>query len=162
MGDRDWIRSCADELQKIRADLINLYSAYMIEKDQKDGMTHVQAVLLRYLLDKESSTVSATADYLGVTMAAVSSLVDRLIRNGLLNRDRSESDRRVVYISLTPRGKEVIQNHLIKQRKRIELLMLKMGRENTEFFLKAQVMLRDTLEQLLQEKDNWEKTDEVK
>ncbi len=153
MDGGEWISRYVAELEKLRAEIISLYTDHLYGRDQKEGLTHVQAVLLKYLLDKESSTVSATADFLGVTMAAVSSLVDRLVRTGLLNRERSESDRRVVYISLTPGGREAIENHLIRQRKKLEQLVVKMGKENTEHFVKAQEMLRDALLQVIKEKN---------
>ncbi|MCL6611052.1 MAG: MarR family transcriptional regulator [Peptococcaceae bacterium] len=153
MEGRDWITRCSDELGKIRAELLPLYAAYMFEKDQKDGLTHVQAVLLKYLLENESSTVSAIADYLGVTMAAVSSLVDRMVRGGLITRERSESDRRVVYVCLTPRGRKAVENYLKRLRERMEHLILKMGKENAELIIKAQKILRDTLELAIKEKN---------
>lgn len=153
MEGRDWITRCSDELGKIRGELLPLYAAYMFEKDQKDGLTHVQAVLLKYLLENESSTVSAIADYLGVTMAAVSSLVDRMVRGGLITRERSESDRRVVYVCLTPRGRKAVENYLKRLRERMEHLILKMGKENAELIIKAQKILRDTLELAIKEKN---------
>lgn len=152
MEGGDWVSRYAAELEKIRMEMFSLYTEYMFEKDQKEGLTHVQAVLMKYLLYKDNSTVSATADYMGVTMAAVSSLVDRMVRGGLIARERSESDRRVVYISLTPGGREAIENFLIRHRKRLEYLISKMGKENTEFVIKGHQIVRDTLEQAIKEK----------
>lgn len=153
MESRDWITRCSDEMWKTRAELLPLYAAYMFEKDQKGSLTHVQAVLLKYLLENENSTVSVIADYLGVTMAAVSSLVDRMVKGGLITRERSESDRRVVYICLTPKGREAVENYSKKLRERMEHLILIMGKENAELIIKAQEILRDTLELAIKEKN---------
>ena len=159
MREYDWISRSVVEMENLRGKLLALYTDYMFEKDNDEGLTHVQTVLLRYLLDKENATVSAIADYLGVTMAAVSSLVDRLVKSGLLNRNRSESDRRVVYISLAPAGREAIGKYLIRHRDRMEQLFSKMGQENTELYIKAQKILLDTLEKVIKEKMEQEASD---
>jgi DNA-binding MarR family transcriptional regulator len=78
--------------------------------------------------------------------------VDRLVRGGLITRERSESDRRVVYISLTSGGRDAIENFLIRHRKRLEYLIGKMGRENTEFVIKGHKIVRDALEEVIKEK----------
>lgn len=153
MSEYEWISRSVIELESIRGKLLALYTDYIFEKDNDEGLTHVQTVLMRYLLDKESATVSAIADYMGVTMAAVSSLVDRLVKSGLLNRNRSESDRRVVYISLTPAGREAIGKFLIRHRERMEQLFAKMGRDNAQLYIKAQRMLLETLEKVLKDKE---------
>lgn len=159
MREYDWISRRVVELENMRGKLLALYTDYMFEKDNNEGLTHVQTVLLRYLFDKENATVSAIADYMGVTMAAVSSLIDRLVKIGLLNRNRSESDRRVVYISLTPTGRVAIENFLIRHRERMKQLFSKMGQENTELYLKAQKILLDTLEKVIKEKMEQEAPD---
>lgn len=153
MSKYEWISRSVIELESIRGKLLVLYTDYIFEKDNDEGLTHVQTVLMRYILDKESATVSAIADYMGVTMAAVSSLVDRLVKSGLLNRNRSESDRRVVYICLTPKGREAIGKFLIRHRERMEQLFAKMGRDNAQLYIKAQKMLLETLEQVIKDKE---------
>lgn len=46
----------------------------------------------------------AVADYLGIAVNSMTSLADNLERKGLLRRIRSEADRRVVHVELTPAG----------------------------------------------------------
>jgi DNA-binding MarR family transcriptional regulator len=40
----------------------------------------------------------------------VTGIIDRMEREGLVLRERSTSDRRVVYIKLTPKGKELARS----------------------------------------------------
>lgn len=161
MESSEWISEYAGQLEKIREKLLSLYADYIFEKNSREGLTHVQTVLLMYLLDKDSSTVSEIADYMGVTMAAASSLVDRLVKGGLLYRIRSESDRRVVYISHTPMGREVIEKSIVRRRKRVEKLISKMGKENADLYTKAQKILLETLELLVKEKNEQEASDGI-
>jgi len=47
---------------------------------------------------------------LGVTLSAVTALVNRLHKMGLVNRERQEKDRRQVWISITPKGLQVLKD----------------------------------------------------
>ncbi len=44
--------------------------------------------------------------------ATITGLVDGLVENGLVNRYRDETDRRVVYLKLTPQGKALVDEVL--------------------------------------------------
>ena len=46
--------------------------------------------------------ISRLAQYTGSANSTVSGIVDRLERLGLVKRERSEQDRRVIYVALTP------------------------------------------------------------
>jgi len=54
------------------------------------------------------STISDLAAVLGVSLSAVTSLVDRLVNDELVERRHSEEDRRLVLVRLTPRGEQVL------------------------------------------------------
>jgi DNA-binding MarR family transcriptional regulator len=52
-------------------------------------------------------TVTAVAHHLAVTNPSVSAVVDGLVRTGLVRRRRSNRDRRVLVLLLTPEGRRV-------------------------------------------------------
>ncbi|TEB07915.1 Transcriptional repressor MprA [Pelotomaculum schinkii] len=58
----------------------------------------------------QAVTMSSLAQGMSVPMSTATGIVDRLVKKGLLDRGRSEEDRRVVTVSLTESGKEVIQD----------------------------------------------------
>jgi DNA-binding MarR family transcriptional regulator len=47
---------------------------------------------------------------LGVTLSAITALINRLHRMGLVSRERREKDRRQVWISITPKGLQVLND----------------------------------------------------
>lgn len=62
-----------------------------------------------YLLNKEGpQKVSQLATALGNTPAAVTGLADKLFAEGHIQRERAESDRRVVYVSITEKGRHML------------------------------------------------------
>ncbi len=58
---------------------------------------------------------------LGVTLSAVTALINRLHRMGLVSRERQEKDRRQVWISITPKGLKVLEN--VEERRNLLLAL---------------------------------------
>jgi DNA-binding MarR family transcriptional regulator len=58
------------------------------------------------------SPVNDLADYLGVTTAAVSQLLEPLKEAGLIQRSESPSDRRVKLIALTEDGQDLVKRSM--------------------------------------------------
>lgn len=59
----------------------------------------------------EKSTMSAVAKKLGVTAGTLTTSTNGLVNKKYVERSRSESDRRVVYVSLTEKGKKAYDHH---------------------------------------------------
>jgi DNA-binding MarR family transcriptional regulator len=72
-------------------------------------LSPVQFYLLKFLNSRGTSTPSEVAGEFGITLGAVTGLIDRLLKTGLILRGRSEEDRRLVLISLTDGGKALIE-----------------------------------------------------
>lgn len=68
-----------------------------------------QAMILELLLAQGPQKPTELAQRLDITVSAVTSLADKLERAGLLRRERSEVDRRVVMLSATARAGGVLQ-----------------------------------------------------
>lgn len=67
-------------------------------------LTLQETRVVELLGESGGQMMRAVADYLGIAVNSVTSLADNLERKGLLRRVRSEADRRVVHVELTPAG----------------------------------------------------------
>lgn len=74
----------------------------MNENQLYPDISYNSLLYLDLISDMERCTVSALAEALHVTKAAVTMRVNELIRRGLVVKTQSETDRRVNYLSLTP------------------------------------------------------------
>jgi DNA-binding MarR family transcriptional regulator len=54
----------------------------------------------------ERASMGEVADALGLSRAAVTSTINRLVAEGLVVRERSQEDRRLLHARLTPAGRE--------------------------------------------------------
>jgi DNA-binding MarR family transcriptional regulator len=76
-----------------------------------DEVTYSQLKLLKMVSLTEGYSVSNVAQFLGVSTAAASRAVDRLVRRDLINRVVAEEDRRSVHLSLTEKGVELLRKY---------------------------------------------------
>ena len=72
-------------------------------------MTYVQWLPLYKLVMEGAGTVASLARDLGIDAGSMTRALDRLEAKGLLQRERSTEDRRVVNLVLTPDGRAVAQ-----------------------------------------------------
>ena len=77
----------------------------------EDQLTFSQLKLLKMVSLTDNYTVSDVAAFLGVSNAAASRAVDRLVKRGLVDRAEAESDRRAVKLSLTEKGRRLLESY---------------------------------------------------
>ena len=73
------------------------------------GLSPSQAGTLMHLFHSQACGVSDIAENLGITVAASSQLVDRLVGEGLLERTEDPNDRRFKLVSITPKARDLIE-----------------------------------------------------
>ena len=72
-------------------------------------LTMTQAGILFLLKQKDMRTMSELGEVFDVDNSAVTRLIDRLEKNGLVERHASPGDRRSILIHVTPRGLESLE-----------------------------------------------------
>ncbi|WP_458120645.1 MarR family winged helix-turn-helix transcriptional regulator [Paenibacillus sp. Z6-24] len=74
----------------------------------KYNLSDGHILVLTYLYRVKKCTASDITKYLGITSGGGTVLTDTLLKHNLINRLRLEEDRRVVQLSLTTEGKEIV------------------------------------------------------
>jgi len=80
------------------------------------NITLPQFLILNILEKEGESRMTDIANFLGVTTAAATGIVDRLVKPGYVQRVPGVKDRRIIRIKLNPKGRELAQR-LNKQKK---------------------------------------------
>lgn len=78
-----------------------------------------QMAVLEILCRERDRPMNRLAQALGVSRPAVTGLVDRLIAQGLAARRGDPKDRRVIRVSVTPKGRKVFSNIWEQKRRMI-------------------------------------------
>lgn len=100
--------------KEIISDIIERYEFANFTINQRIGakvkeklpidMTMEQHYILRYLARTEHSTTSELADVMCVAKSTITSTITRLVNKGLISREPSQEDRRVIYLKITDEG----------------------------------------------------------
>ncbi|MCK6256660.1 MarR family transcriptional regulator [Fictibacillus sp. KIGAM418] len=65
--------------------------------------------VLNLLKDKDFLTASELAAEMKVSSSHITGVTDRLIKKGMITRERSVTDRRIVYVKITEKGHSVAE-----------------------------------------------------
>ena len=71
------------------------------------GLTYPQYLVMMALWEKQTSTVKALGEMLGLDSGTLSPLLKRLEHAGLITRKRGTVDERQVLVALTPKGADL-------------------------------------------------------
>jgi DNA-binding MarR family transcriptional regulator len=99
--------ACAAQLAAFAPTMIRATRRLMENLPDVD-LSPPQVRALSFLEWKPQSSLTALADYMGLTPSAASRLADGLVRRGLANRQESATDRRYVSFTLTPQGQALL------------------------------------------------------
>lgn len=92
--------------------------------------------------------VSMLANRLGVTNAAASQMIDRMVHQGLLTRVEDPTDRRSKHITLTPQAAAIVQELITAQRRWIEDLTGSLTPDQQNAIAEALILLTAVAEEL--------------
>jgi DNA-binding MarR family transcriptional regulator len=98
---------CAQELLDTVPLVMRIIRSHM--RRHRSGLTVPQFRTLCYVDSTTGSTLSEVADFIGLSLPAMSRLVDGLADKGMIKRRPCHDDRRVVRLSLTPSGQSAIR-----------------------------------------------------
>lgn len=79
-------------------------------KLQDSGITRIQWIALYYVKTKKRISQRELSNLMNVQDSSAGRLIDRLERDGLIERERNDSDRRVIYITLSDMGDKLISD----------------------------------------------------
>lgn len=85
----------------------------------------------------ETNPMNVVATRLGVTLATLTTAVNKLVDKGFISRTRCEDDRRKVLVSLTKRGRQVYRAHGLFHKKMIDEALSALSEEEERVFARA-------------------------
>lgn len=91
-------------------DLMDIEGRCLITKEFSD-MTNNDMHIVEAIGQGEAKRSSEVARLMSVTTGTLTRAVDGLVEHGYVVRTRSETDKRVVYLTLTERGKAAYEHH---------------------------------------------------
>ena len=123
--------------------LVNLFNEIMDleEREIIKGEFKNISVNDMHILDAigpgEGKNMSAIARLRGVTIGSLSTSMNSLVKKGYVTRERGKEDRRVVYISLSEKGKHAYEHHEQFHHDMIDAILQNLTPDETDSLVKA-------------------------
>ena len=73
----------------------------------------------------------------GVSFSTMTSMVDRLIKGGLLERQRDDEDRRIVFVRLSAKGKKMVDYLMRARKQNLEKFLCELTQDEVREFVKS-------------------------
>ena len=125
-----------DALVNLFRDVMTLEEEAIISQEYQDitnnDMHVIQAIGLG-----DPKNMSTIAKLLSVTVGTLTIAMNSLVKKGSVNRERGKEDRRVVYISLSDKGRRAYQHHEEFHRQMIDAILKDLTQDETESLVKA-------------------------
>lgn len=117
-------------------DIMDIEQKAIITQEFKDITNNDMHVIEAIGLD-EPKNMSAIARELSVTVGTLTIAMNSLVRKGYVIRERGKEDRRVVYISLSEKGRAAYAHHAEFHREMINAVMEELTPEELEVLRKT-------------------------
>lgn len=88
------------------------------------------------LVDEGCTSMRVLAQELQITMPTLTVLVDRLVKNGYVERTKDKKDRRVVHLAMTKKGQRIWKQSIMAKKKRLEHLLSNMTKKDKKDLLR--------------------------
>ncbi len=98
-------------------------------------LSYPQSMVLFVLLEKGTATVSELSQQMKITPSVVSRMVDRLVEKDMVVRVRDDNDRRVVFVSLSDKGRGFLEGIAAYHAEKVRALWSTVSEEDRRTFL---------------------------
>lgn len=135
MSKKSGLDSFAAEIQQ----LMPAFLGAMIRRERnaisQGIITLPQFLGLSFLRTNPGSPVKDFAETLGLQLSSASGLLDRMAKLGLLKRTHSTEDRRVVLLTLTLKGEQMVDEIMKQKRQSIAEIFAPLSPEERTVYL---------------------------
>lgn len=118
------------------SELTEKFQTQILSGDLKE-FTLRQLYYIELINKHENIRVSEIAKMLDVKKSTVSVAVNQLIEQGIVTKIQSDADKRVYFLQLTPKGKDIMKIHMHVHRNAIKNILKVLDQEEVEGFIET-------------------------
>lgn len=110
-----------------------------LDLSDKLGMSELQLNQMHYLklIDRtmDDMTFGRFAEVLNVTKPSVTEIVNKLIKLGCVEKKRCKNDRRIFYIELTDKGRNIARLQYLAEQRVVDIIFKEFNDDEIELFV---------------------------
>jgi DNA-binding MarR family transcriptional regulator len=135
----------ADKLNEVMPVIIKEFSRRQVNELYKGKITLPQFLVLEFLHSSGESKMTGLANFMSVTTAAMTGIVERLVRDGYVVRVFDPEDRRIIKIKLTAKGSGLVKKILTQRRHMIIKIFGRISKTERKEYLGILMHIKDIL-----------------
>lgn len=139
-------RSLNELLVNLFNHVMDLEAKAVITEEYKD-ITNNDMHIIEAIGVEEPRNMSVIAHRLSVTVSTLTTNMNGLEKKGYIRRERSQEDKRVVFVLLTEKGRKAFFHHRDFHKKMIRAIVKDLGEEEMEILYRCLKNLDGFLEQ---------------
>jgi len=121
---------------------------HMPDSEARKGLTSQQESIIAHLDENEATNLKRLARHMGVTASTMSIAVDRLVRKGLIIRERSDRDRRQIALRLSPAGVRIKESEEVLDADLVRDLLVALSQQDQTDALRGLELLANAAQAL--------------
>jgi len=138
------IAQFTDKLAEIMPVVMKEFGRRIID-GLENKVTLPQVLILEFLERQQESKMKDLAGFMGVSTAASTGIVDRLVKCGYVVRAFDPEDRRVIKIRLTPKGFGLLKQINLQKHRMVMGVFGKVSEEDRRDYLRILTQIKDIL-----------------
>ena len=139
------LQEFADKISDIMPVIAKEFSKRNTNELCRGKITLPQLLILGFLYRNGDSKMSTIANYMTVSTAAMTCMVDRLTRYGYVKREHEPGDRRIINTRLTEKGARLVEKINIQRRQMIIDIFGKVSETDRLDYLRVLIKIREAL-----------------
>ena len=135
----------ADKMQEIMPVIMKEFASRHSSELFKAKVTLPQFLILNFLNVSGETKMKVLAQFMRVTTAAMTGVVDRLVRDSYATRIYDPKDRRIIKIKLTSKGSGLVKKVNQQRQQMIVKLFGKISESDRQEYLRILLQIKDIL-----------------
>lgn len=129
------------DVKQINDSLTDIY--FYLHYKHEETLTHQNVRCMQTIKKQKEVTIKDLSEVLDVTHHTASEHIKRLIKKGILQKERSAHDKRIVYVKLTPYGEEVLKRNTELDEEKLQAILERLTSEEQQKIIDAFSLLRE-------------------
>lgn len=137
-------------LVKLFKDITEIEGRELVTEEFHD-ITYNDFHIIEGIGTKEAKTMTGIAKSMNVTTGTMTKAIEGLTEKGYVTRERSKEDKRIVFISLTEKGKRAYEHHEAFHNRMISSMKNSLSREELTVLAHSMEMLTNFFHEVYEE-----------
>jgi DNA-binding MarR family transcriptional regulator len=133
----------ADKMNEVMPVMLREFARRQANELYKGKITLPQLLILDFLHLHGESKMTPLAQFMNVSTAAMTGIVERLVRDGYVTRVFDFTDRRIIKVKLTSRGVDLVKKINGQRRDMVIKIFGRISEKDRQEYLRILVQIRD-------------------